>query len=150
MNKGASTVFSLQAHLVFVTKYRKPVIDDEINNYLKETFERIGTDHYIKVLAWNYDNVTKDHIHVLIDFSPRTQLSGFMLGYKGVTSRYLQKNFPHIKEVYYGGKFWNRGFFACSVGQNSEDLIRKYIENQGVQKRVRSNKGYFIQSRHKL
>ena len=27
--------------------------------------------------------------------------------------------------------FWTDGYFACSVGNVSEEMLRKYIENQG-------------------
>ena len=27
--------------------------------------------------------------------------------------------------------FWTDGYFACSVGNVSEEMVRKYIENQG-------------------
>ena len=27
--------------------------------------------------------------------------------------------------------FWTDGYFACSVGNVSEGMLRKYIENQG-------------------
>ncbi|MEI3228543.1 MAG: transposase [Lachnospiraceae bacterium] len=27
--------------------------------------------------------------------------------------------------------FWTDGYFVCSVGNDSEERLRKYIENQG-------------------
>ncbi|MCJ2505772.1 transposase, partial [Enterococcus faecium] len=36
------SVFLLYYHLVLVTKYRRQVIDDEISDYAKTTFERIS------------------------------------------------------------------------------------------------------------
>ncbi len=150
MNKGASTVFSLQAHIVLVTKYRKPVITTEVNDFLKQAFTDIGKNHFVNIISWNYDKTTQDHIHVLIDYSPRTQLSGFMLGFKSTTSRQMKQQFEHVDSTYYGGKVWNRGFFVTSVGNNNNDTIQKYIDNQGVKTRVRNDKGHYIQTRHKL
>ncbi len=150
MNKGASSVFSLKAHLVMVVKYRKPVIDEDLNQYLKDSFVRIGQEHFIDVISWNYDPILKDHIHVLIDYSPKTHIDGFLAGYKGATSRYISRNRDDIKSQLFNNKFWTRGYFISSVGNGEENLITKYIENQGPQKHVRGDKGFFIQSSHEL
>ncbi len=150
MNKGASSVFSLKAHLVMVVKYRKPVIDDDLNKYLKDSFVRIGKEHFITLLDWNYDPILKDHIHVLIDYSPKTHIDGFLAGYKGATSRHISRNRDDIKSQLHNNKFWSKGYFISSIGDCSEDIISKYIENQGVQKRIRGTNGYFIKTSHDL
>ena len=40
-------------------------------------------------------------------------------------SNYLRKQF--WKEH----TFWTDGYFACSMGNVSEEMLKKYIENQG-------------------
>ena len=58
------SVFLLYYHLVLVTKYRRQVIDDEISEFAKTTFERIAEPYHITLVEWNHE---KDHVHILID-----------------------------------------------------------------------------------
>ncbi len=44
------SVFLLYYHLVLVTKYRRQVIDDEISDYAKVTFERISKPYHITLV----------------------------------------------------------------------------------------------------
>ncbi|MGL9769066.1 transposase [Enterococcus sp. DIV1288f] len=57
------SVFLLYYHLVLVTKYRRQVIDDEISEFTKITFERIVESYHIALVEWNHD---KDHIHIIV------------------------------------------------------------------------------------
>ena len=69
------SVFLLYYHLVLVTKYRRQVIDNEISNYAKATFERISESYYITLVEWNYD---KDHVHIMFKAQPKTELTKFI------------------------------------------------------------------------
>ena len=66
------SVFLLYYHLVLVTKYRRQVIDNEISNYAKATFERISESYHITLVEWNYD---KDHVHIMFKAQPKTELT---------------------------------------------------------------------------
>ena len=35
------------------------------------------------------------------------------------------------KYIWYKKKFWSEGSFICTIGNASEETIRKYIESQG-------------------
>jgi REP element-mobilizing transposase RayT len=42
------------------------------------------------------------------------------------------KRQPEVEKKLWGGKFWTIGYYANTVGQyGNEDLIRKYVEDQG-------------------
>jgi putative transposase len=50
---------------------------------------------------------------------------------KSVTAKALNEKFPHLKKVYWGtDSIWSAGYFVSTVGIN-EEIIRRYIENQG-------------------
>ena len=66
------SVFLLYYHLVLVTKYRRQVIDDEISDYAKTTFERISESYHITLVEWNHD---KDHVHIMFKAQPKTELT---------------------------------------------------------------------------
>ena len=95
LDTNAHSVFSLHYHLIFVTKYRKKVFDDEVSNRARELFEAIAPNYKIEALEWNHD---QDHIHVLFKAQQKTELSKFINAYKSASSRVLKKEYPSMKE----------------------------------------------------
>ncbi|MFF6337696.1 IS200/IS605 family transposase [Enterococcus faecium] len=93
------SVFLLYYHLVLVTKYRRQVIDDEISDYAKTTFERISESYHITLVEWNHD---KDHVHIMFKAQPKTELTKFINAYKSASSRLIKRDFPRVKQF-----LWN-------------------------------------------
>lgn len=121
-------MFALNYHLVLVTKYRRKVIDDDISEYLKGMFSRIGTNYNITITEWNHDI---DHVHVLFSAHPKSELTKFLNSYKAASSRLVKKNFPSIREKLWEEMFWSRSFCLISVGGASMEILNRYIESQG-------------------
>lgn len=122
------SVFLLNYHLVFVTKYRKKVIDDDISNRLKEIFEKIAPSYKISVMEWNHD---LDHIHILFKGEPKTEISKFINAYKSASSRLIKKEFPDIRKKLWKEYFWSRSFCLLTTGGAPIEIIKKYIQTQG-------------------
>ena len=127
LDTNAHSVFSLHYHLILVTKYRKPVFDDEISEKAKALFEAIAPNYKIEVLEWNHD---QDHVHILFKAQPKTELSKFINAYKSASSRVLKKEFPSIREQLWQDMFWSRSFCLLSSGGASIEVIRQYIKEQ--------------------
>lgn len=121
------SVFSLNYHLVMVTKYRRKVIDDRISERLKEIFEYIQPNYNITLKEWNHDG---DHVHVLFSAHPRSELTKFINAYKSASSRLIKKENPEIREKLWKEYFWSQSFCLISTGGVTTDIIRKYIETQ--------------------
>jgi putative transposase len=123
------SVFLLNYHLVLVIKYRRKVINDEISNRLKEIFEYICPKYNITLGEWNDD---KDHVHLLFRGSPNTDISKFLNAYKSASSRLIKKEFPSMRNQLWKGYFWSRSYCLITTGGAPIDIVRKYIENQGM------------------
>ena len=122
------SVFLLYYHLILVTKYRRQVIDDEISDYAKDTFERISESYHITLVEWNHD---KDHIHVMFKAHPKTELTKFINAYKSASSRLIKRDFPRVKQFLWKEQFWSKSFCLLTAGGAPIDVIKKYIQNQG-------------------
>jgi putative transposase len=123
------SVFLLYYHLVLVTKYRRQVIDDEISDYAKTTFERISPESYhITLVEWNHD---KDHVHIMFKAQPKTELTKFINAYKSASSRLIKRDFPRVKQFLWKEMFWSKSFCLLTTGGAPIDVIKKYIQNQG-------------------
>ena len=125
------SVFSLNYHLVLVVKYRKKVIDDKISNNLKVIFEYISPKYNVILEEWNHD---KDHIHLLFRSNPNSEISKFINAYKSASSRLIKKEFPAIRKELWKEYFWSRSFCLITTGGAPIDVVRKYIEEQGMKR----------------
>ena len=123
------SVFLLNYHLVLVIKYRRKVINDEVSNRLKEIFEYICPKYNITLGEWNHD---KDHVHLLFRGSPNTDISKFLNAYKSASSRLIKKEFPTIRNQLWKEYFWSRSYCLITTGGAPIDIVRKYIEHQGM------------------
>lgn len=129
LDTSAHSVFLLNYHLILVVKYRKCVFDDAMSDRARQIFEKIAVEYGITVDTWNHDG---DHIHVLFKAQPTTPLAKFINAYKSASSRLLKKEFPHIKQQLWKEYFWSRSYCLLSTGGAPLEVIRKYIEEQGV------------------
>lgn len=129
LDNNNHSVFSLFYHLVLVVKYRREVIDDTLSDYAKEMFVRLGENYNISLVEWNYDI---DHVHILFKAHPNTELSKFINAYKSASSRLIKKEFPQVRKKLWKEYFWSRSFCLLTMGGSPIEIIKKYIENQGM------------------
>lgn len=125
---GRHVVFSLHAHLVFVTKYRRNVFNKNMLIFLKQTFNDICQNFEAELIEFEGE---QDHVHLLIHYPPKLSLSKLVNSLKGVSSRLLRVAFKeHISKYYWKNVFWSPSYFVGSCGGASLGVIKKYIQNQ--------------------
>ncbi len=124
---GRHVVFNLHAHLVFVTKYRRKVLNQKIIDDMKSIFEKISNEHQVILKEFNGE---EDHVHMLIHYPPKVSLAKLVNSLKGVSSRRLRQNWPELEKRYYQGVLWSPSYFAGSCGGAPVEIVRKYIEAQ--------------------
>ena len=129
LDNNNHSVFSLYYHLVLVVKYRRKVIDDAISDYAKDMFVRLGENYNISLVEWNHDI---DHVHILFKAHPNSELSKFINAYKSASSRLIKKHFPQVKRKLWKEYFWSRSFCLLTTGGAPIEVIKQYIENQGM------------------
>ena len=123
---GSHTVSRLTAHLVWITKYRYDVLKGDIQVRCRELIIQICDAEDVRILK---GVVSKDHVHMLIEYPPKTSLSELVKRLKGRTSRILQQEFPQLQKRYWGRHFWAIGYGAWSTGNITEEVVKKYLEH---------------------
>ena len=75
----------------------------------------------------------KDHIHYMIETEPTMSVSQIVNLMKSYTTYHIWERYSNYlrKQFWKEPTFWPDGYFACSVGNVSEKMRKKYIENQG-------------------
>ena len=128
LDRNQHSVYLLNYHLVMVIKYRRKVINDEISEYLKRQFIRVGEFYGVTIQEWNHD---VDHVHVLFRATPHTEIAKFLNAYKSSSSRMVKKKFPEIKQYLWKSAFWTQSYCLISTGGAPLEVIKEYIKNQG-------------------
>ena len=123
--KGSHTVYNIQYHFVWVTKYGYHVLAGEVKLRVREIIRQICQQHDLLI---EQGHVSKDHVHILVSAPTHMSASQIMQKIKGRSSRVLQQEFPHLKKRYWGQHIWARGYFCTTVGQVTDQMIRDYIE----------------------
>jgi putative transposase len=123
---GSHTVFQIEFHFVWVTKYRYKVLQREFAERVPELVRQTCEALEIRIIR---GGVSADHVHILVSAPPNLAPSQITRRIKGRTSSYLLEQFPHVTKHYWGRHFWARGYFCATVGQMTEAMIKQYLEH---------------------
>ena len=125
MRNGNHTISQLQIHIVWVTKYRYKVLKGKIQERCREILIQVCDAEDIRILS---GVVSKDHVHMHIEYPPSKSVSNIVKRLKGRSSRKLQMEFPELSKQYWGKHFWAIGYGVWSTGNVSEEMVEEYLE----------------------
>jgi len=123
---GSHSVYKVQVHVVWSTKYRYHVLKGDIQSRTRDLLRQICDSMDIRILK---GVVSKDHVHMHISYPPKLSISDIMKRMKGRTSRMLQQEYPELQKRYWGKHLWGIGYGAWSTGSVTEDMIDNYLDH---------------------
>lgn len=131
LRKGAHAVFRIQFHIIFVTKYRKNVINQAVLTKLQEIFSRVCEKRKCELLEFNGE---ANHVHLLVDVHPDNNTSQLISSLKSASSRIIRKEFEEYLKQYYWKKedpsFWTDAYCVISAGGAPLETLKEYIQSQ--------------------
>ena len=125
--KSAHCIYDVKYHVVWITKHRKPVLVEEIGRRVREVIRRICTSLDVEIIK---GNIRRDHVHLLVSVPPTLAVSKLVQRMKGVTSRILLQENRGLNKAFWERHLWSRWYFVASVGDVTEEIIARYIEDQ--------------------
>lgn len=131
LSHASHCVYKIRYHMVFCIKYRKNILlDNSRVSYFKEICSDIGKRYWFIFDALGSDG---NHVHLFLGAAPRYSPSRVMQIVKSITAIHIFKKYPEIRKELWGGEFWSDGGYIATVGEGvTEDIIRRYVENQGT------------------
>jgi len=120
------TVSELSVHIVWSTKYRYSVLTGDIKTRCRAILIQMCDSEDVIILK---GVVSKDHIHMHINYRPSQNISDLVKKLKGRSSRKLQQEFPELSKRYWGQHFWAIGFGCWSSGNITEEMVNSYLEH---------------------
>ncbi|WP_405155714.1 IS200/IS605 family transposase [Paenibacillus sp. FSL K6-0108] len=120
-----TTVSLLNYHFVFCPRYRRKIfLKSDVEQRFKELVHEVYAELKIVIVAMECD---KDHTHIFLNALPTLSPAEIMAKIKGVTSKKLREEFPHLLHL---PSLWTRSYFVSTAGHVSSETIKRYVEQQ--------------------
>ena len=128
IRRGRSAVYNLHAHLVFVTKYRRPVFTDAMLVFCEQLMRSVCAEMDTELREFNGE---ADHVRLLVHYPTSLPISLLVNRLKGVSSRRLRRQYhADVRKYLWGKHFWSPSYFAASCGGAPLTVLKQYIEQQ--------------------
>ena len=134
--KSAHCTYDIKYHIVWITKYRKPVLTNKIADRTRELIRGTCKQNDVEILG---GHVSKDHVHILVSAPPHLSVSKLVQYIKGYSSRKLQMEYKELNKQFWGQHLWARGYFVASSGNVTDEVIIEYIKNQDISENMKSD-----------
>jgi putative transposase len=120
-----NVVYVCTYHVVWCTKYRRPILSPEIGARLEEIVRAVvqevdGEVHEVAVMP--------DHVHVIVGCDPSFGIMRLVRLMKGRTSRLLRQEYRPLRTRV--PTLWTNATFVATTGGAALDGIKKYVESQ--------------------
>ena len=116
----------MSCHIVWVAKYRYAVLTGDVQKRCRDILIQICNSEDVRILK---GVVSKDHIHMHVEYPPSISISDLVKRLKGRSSRMLQEEFPSLRKRYWGRHFWAAGYGAWSTGVITDAMVQEYLEH---------------------
>ena len=126
--RSSHSVYDLKYHIVWITKYRKPILRAEIAERARELIREICNTKEVEIIK---GHISRDHVHLFVSVPPHLSVSQLVQSMKGKSSRKLMMEYKSLNRQFWGRHMWARGYFVASSGNVTDEVIIKYIEEQG-------------------
>ena len=120
------SVSRFTAHIVWIIKYRYTVLKGDIQIRCRTLLLQIYEAEDVQIMK---GVVSKDHVHMHIEYRPSSSISDLVKKLKGRSSRKLQQEFPTLKSKYWGRHFWGISYGCWSTGNITDEMVNEYLEH---------------------
>ena len=120
------TKWECKYHVVFIPKYRRRTLYEELRRHLGEVFKQLARQKESKI---EEGHLLPDHVHMMISVPPKYAVSQVVGFIKGKSAIHLARVYGERKRNFVGQHFWARGYWVSTVGHN-EAAVRLYIQEQ--------------------
>ncbi|MGC2571365.1 MAG: IS200/IS605 family transposase [Candidatus Nitrosopolaris sp.] len=127
MGKKSSAVYNISYHIVWCSKFRKPILVGKVKEFVEEQLETIAQTKGYKILE---AKVMPDHIHLFVEADPFDSPTNIVKVFKGVTGLRMSRKFPDLEYKLWRGVMWSPSYYVGTAGHVSAETIERYIREQ--------------------
>jgi putative transposase len=120
------TKWKCQYHIVFIPKYRRQILLGRLKKGIREIIKKLCEYKNIEIVE---GAICKDHIHICVSIPPKISVSDFMGYLKEKSALMIFDRYPELSTKW-NKSFWARGYYVSTIGNLTEEAIKKYIKEQ--------------------
>ena len=129
--KSSHSLYDCKYHIVWITKYRKPVLVGVIAERIRELVRQVCKENEVEIIK---GHVSKDHIPLFVSVPPQLSISKLVQYLKGKSSYKMMQENKQISKMFWGRHMWARGYFVATSGNVTDEVIMEYIKNQDIER----------------
>ena len=126
------TRWKCQYHIVFIPKYRRKVLFGQVRADIREIIKKLCEYKNIEIVE---GAVCSDHVHLCVSIPPKESVSNYVGYLKGKSALMIFDKHPELTTKW-TKSFWARGYYVSTVGNVTEDAIKKYIQEQSKEAEI--------------
>ena len=131
------TKWKCQYHIVFIPKYRKKILYGRLRQDVHDVIKALCAYKNVEIVE---GAVCIDHVHLCVSIPPKMSVSSFMGYLKGKSALMIYDKHPEISSKW-NKSFWARGYYVATVGNVTEDAIKRYIREQTEESQKEESEG---------
>ena len=120
------TAWKCKYHIVFIPKYRKKALFGSVRADVRDIIKTLCGYKGVEIVE---GEVSIDHVHLCVCIPPKLSVSNFMGYLKGKSALMIFDKHPNLQSKW-NKAFWARGYYVATVGNVTEEAIKKYILEQ--------------------
>lgn len=120
-----NVVYRCAYHVVWCPKYRRPVIQGDVDARLKEIVREVCAERDCHLIEME---TMPDHVHLLVECDPQYGIHRLVKQIKGRSSRLLRDEFPSLRSRL--PTLWTNSYFVATVGGAPLEIVKQYVANQ--------------------
>ena len=128
---GSTSVYNLNYHLIWGTRYRNKVLKGHVETVLKRTLYEIASKYGFTIAHMEIGK--DDHIHLLVSALPELSVTNIMRWLKGISAWQLFRECPELQTSYRKKQdrhLWSQSYYVESIGTVNEQAVARYIDKQ--------------------
>ena len=128
---GRTSVYNLNYHIIWGTKYRNKVLKGQVEDAFKRIILEIADKYGFEIAHMEIGK--DDHVHLLVSAPPKLSVTNIVRWLKGITAYRLFRECPELKKNYWKQQdrhLWSPSYYVESIGTVNEQAVAKYIDDQ--------------------
>ena len=122
---SSHAVFQHRYHIVWATKYRHKILQGDLRLRIRDIIKQTCGELGVSIIK---GALSHDHVHMFVAIPPKLSESDVVRRIKGRSSHRIQREFAWVKKLYWGQRFWARGYFSTTSGNITNEVILQYLE----------------------
>lgn len=128
---GRTSVYNLNYHIIWGTKYRNKVLKGHVEVVLKRVLKEVADKYGFSI---DHMEIGKDdYIHLLVSAPPKLSVTNIVRWLKGISAWTLFKECPELQSSYWKKQdrhLWSPSYYVESIGTTNESAVAKYVDDQ--------------------